>query len=107
MTLPKTTTPKNSLQSKLEYIGLRTIAQNLDDFIARATKGRWSSHILMERLLKEATHEFGHTFNLYHCHNPGCVMNSSTYVEDIDEKSALFCRECNDVIISSKLPHTI
>ena len=50
MTLPKMTIPKNSLQSKLEYIGLRTIAQNLDDFIARATKGRWSSHILMERL---------------------------------------------------------
>jgi DNA replication protein DnaC len=50
MTLPKTTSPKNSLQSKLEYIGLRTITQNLDDFIARATTGRWSPHILMERL---------------------------------------------------------
>jgi len=50
MTLPKKTTPKNNLQSQLEYIGLRTIAQNLDDFIARATTGRWSPHILMERL---------------------------------------------------------
>jgi DNA replication protein DnaC len=50
MTLPKTTTPKNNLQSQLEYIGLRTIAQNLDDFIARATTGRWSPHVLMERL---------------------------------------------------------
>ena len=55
-------------------------------------------HILMERLLKEATHELGHTFNLYHCHNPGCVMTNSTYVEDIDEKSVLFCRECTTVI---------
>ena len=50
MTLPKTTTPKNNLQSKLEYIGLRTIAQNFDDFIARATTGRWSPHVVMERL---------------------------------------------------------
>ena len=48
----------------------------------------------MERLLKEATHELGHTFNLYHCYNHGCVMTSSVYVEDIDEKSARFCREC-------------
>jgi len=50
MSLPKTKTPKNNLQSQLEYIGLRTIAQNLDDFIARATTGRWSPHVLMERL---------------------------------------------------------
>lgn len=50
MILPKMTTPKNNLQSKLEYIGLRTISQTLDDFIARATTGRWSPHILMERL---------------------------------------------------------
>jgi len=50
MTLPKMKTPKNNLQSKLEYIGLRTISQTLDDFIARATTGRWSPHILMERL---------------------------------------------------------
>lgn len=50
MTLPKTTPPKNNLQSKLEYIGLRTIAQNLDDFIARATTGRWPPHMVMEKL---------------------------------------------------------
>jgi DNA replication protein DnaC len=50
MTLPKMKTPKNNLQSKLEYIGLRTLSQTLDDFIARATTGRWSPHILMERL---------------------------------------------------------
>ena len=45
--------------------------------------GKSDSHFLMERLLKEATHELGHTFGLYHCYNTGCVMNSSTYVEDI------------------------
>ena len=56
--------------------------------------GAPDSHLLMERLLKEATHELGHTFGLYHCHNQACVMNSSTYVEDIDEKSVLFCPAC-------------
>jgi DNA replication protein DnaC len=51
MTLPKTTTlPMSNLQSNLDKIGLRSIAQNLDDFIAHATKGQWSPHMLLEQL---------------------------------------------------------
>ncbi len=50
MTLPKTTTPTSNLNSKLEKIGLRAVAQNLDDFIARATTGRWSPHMMLEQL---------------------------------------------------------
>ena len=50
MSLPKTTTPTNSLNSQLDKIGLRAIAQNLDDFIAHATTGRWSPRVLLERL---------------------------------------------------------
>ena len=61
--------------------------------------GQSDKQLLMERLLKEATHELGHTFNLYHCHSPGCVMTSSVYVEDIDEKSARFCRECEEAVL--------
>jgi archaemetzincin len=61
--------------------------------------GQSDKQLLMERLLKEATHELGHTFNLYHCHNPGCLMTSSVYVEDIDEKSARFCRRCEGSIL--------
>ncbi len=47
------------------------------------------------RLLKEATHELGHTFGLVHCREPACVMHSSTYVEEIDLKPASFCRHCD------------
>lgn len=50
MSLPKTTTPTSSLNSQLDKIGLRAISQNLDDFIARATTGRWSPHMLLEQL---------------------------------------------------------
>ena len=50
------------------------------------------------RLLKEAVHELGHTFGLIHCTQPQCVMNSSTYVEDIDQKSAEFCPLCQKSI---------
>lgn len=50
--------------------------------------------LLSERLAKESIHELGHTAGLVHCHHPVCVMRSSTYVEDIDVKSADFCPDC-------------
>ncbi len=50
--------------------------------------------LLLERLLKEAVHELGHTFGLIHCPASDCVMHASTYVEEIDLKSADFCTAC-------------
>src|SRR5512138_3914770 len=50
--------------------------------------------LLMERFRKEVIHELGHTFGLIHCHNTTCVMRSSTYVEDIDQKDHRFCHNC-------------
>ncbi len=53
-----------------------------------------SSEQLDSRCLKEALHEIGHTYGLRHCIERPCVMNSSTYVEDIDLKPADFCLTC-------------
>lgn len=53
---------------------------------------------ILERFKKEVIHELGHTFGLIHCHIPTCVMRSSTYVEDIDQKSANLCIRCRDEI---------
>lgn len=53
-----------------------------------------------ERFSKEVIHELGHTFGLIHCHVPTCVMRSSTYVEDIDQKSAHLCVKCRDELRS-------
>jgi archaemetzincin len=53
-----------------------------------------SQLIIKERLIKEVIHELGHTFGLIHCHQPECVMRSSTYVEDIDQKSSHYCPAC-------------
>ncbi len=50
------------------------------------------------RLLKEATHELGHTFGLIHCHQPECVMHSSTTAEEIDIKGKNFCEECEQTV---------
>jgi archaemetzincin len=52
--------------------------------------------MLVERFMKEVIHELGHTFGLIHCHVPTCVMRSSTYVEDIDQKSAHLCPNCRN-----------
>jgi len=60
MNFPATTTttiPSNDLVSKLAYIGLKTVAQNLDDFIARATKGRWSPRTILEEVSQTEARE--------------------------------------------------
>ena len=50
--------------------------------------------ILADRFRKEVIHELGHMFGLVHCTDPVCVMRSSTYVEDIDQKNHCLCRRC-------------
>jgi DNA replication protein DnaC len=53
MTSPATTmTPMNNLATQLQQIGLRALSANLDDFLTRATKARWSPHMLLEQLAK-------------------------------------------------------
>lgn len=54
--------------------------------------------LLFERFRKVISHELGHTFGLIHCHYPTCVMRSSTYVEDIDQKSYELCTNCRTAI---------
>jgi archaemetzincin len=55
-----------------------------------------------ERLLKEATHELGHTFTLAHCEDYQCVMAPSHGVEWIDLKTSSFCSACRTVVRSSQ-----
>ena len=57
------------------------------------------TNLLKDRLLKEGIHELGHTFGLVHCFTLKCVMKSSTYVEEIDQKSVHFCRTCEQTIL--------
>ena len=59
---------------------------------------------ILERFRKEVIHELGHTFGLIHCHIPTCVMRSSTYVEDIDQKSTNLCIKCRSEF--SQLNHS-
>lgn len=47
------------------------------------------------RILKEAVHELGHTFQLTHCEDYRCAMAPSHSVEWIDVKESRFCEECS------------
>ncbi|MEK7754372.1 MAG: IS21-like element helper ATPase IstB [Planctomycetota bacterium] len=46
----RTTTPINNLSGQLQQIGLRAIPTQLDDFLARAAKARWSPRQMLEQL---------------------------------------------------------
>jgi archaemetzincin len=50
--------------------------------------------IFLERAVKEALHESGHTFGLVHCADRACAMSLSTGVRQIDTKEAAFCAPC-------------
>lgn len=58
--------------------------------------------LLINRFRKVVIHELGHTFGLIHCQNPICVMRSSTYVEDIDQKEIHFCYQCQKILNQKK-----
>jgi DNA replication protein DnaC len=47
----------HDLKAPLIQIGLRATAENLDDFVARATKGRWSPRMLLEELCQAELRE--------------------------------------------------
>lgn len=59
---------------------------------------RQNEELLYERFKKVCVHELGHAFGLIHCHTPACVMKSSTYVEDIDQKKHNLCLKCRNEI---------
>lgn len=50
--------------------------------------------VLQARIVKEAIHELGHTFNLKHCPERSCIMHYCRRIEDVDHKSDAFCRYC-------------
>ncbi len=52
--------------------------------------------LLLERTIKEAVHELGHSLGLVHCTHYECVMHASTHVEDVDLKAPVFCSDCQN-----------
>lgn len=57
-----------------------------------------NDELLFDRCVKEVVHELGHAYGLIHCRTLRCVMLSSTYVEDIDQKSMHLCPDCQKIL---------
>ncbi|UCC19215.1 MAG: archaemetzincin family Zn-dependent metalloprotease [Promethearchaeota archaeon] len=80
--------PKGKLSKKL-VVALISITRLREKFYRRAENKK----IFELRVLKEAIHELGHTFNLGHCKN-FCIMRFSNSLADTDKKSSKFCDVC-------------
>src|SRR5256885_79393 len=52
MNSPSKTTTKNDLTAQLQQIGLRALPENLDAFLAGASKARWPSNMLWKELCR-------------------------------------------------------
>jgi archaemetzincin len=55
--------------------------------------------LLVERSVKEAVHEVGHTLGLGHCQDTLCVMFFSNSVDDTDRKRSVFCEKCGRLVV--------
>ncbi len=60
-----------------------------------------SEGIYYERLAKVALHEIAHTFSLYHCETPKCLMQISRGLRHLDELDIFFCERCSFVLRQS------
>jgi archaemetzincin len=63
----------------------------------RLNEGRSGMNIsqkYIDRIVKEAIHELGHTFNLRHCPEHTCIMHYCRNEADVDRKSDELCRYC-------------
>jgi archaemetzincin len=73
--------------------------------ISTARLGSGDGDRFLERALKEAVHELGHTFGLDHDEGrPGCVMKFSRTLADTDRKSREFCPACQREIKARGTP---
>ncbi len=53
-----------------------------------------NENLFLERALKEAVHELGHTYRLGHCGDTRCIMHFSNSLQDTDIKGPDFCPRC-------------
>jgi len=61
----------------------------------------------IQRTIKEILHELGHTFNLRHCRDHGCIMHYSNDVDDVDRRSDQLCRYCRIMLADETKRYSI
>jgi len=63
--------------------------------------------LFLQRVIKEAIHEVGHTLDLTHCGDYRCVMASSHAVEWIDLKDSALCNTCRGAATPATHPRIV
>lgn len=58
--------------------------------------------VFADRVIKEAVHELGHTFNIRHCPDEACVMHYCRSLNDVDNKDTGMCRYCRTMLEDEK-----
>jgi archaemetzincin len=62
--------------------------------LARLRQEFWGApsdeQLCVTRAVKESVHELGHTYGLFHCAEPACVMHFSNTLRETDQKSDQF-----------------
>ncbi len=53
-----------------------------------------SLSVVLKRLIKLGIHELGHTFDLGHCRQEGCLMGFAANLEKLDQKNLALCEYC-------------
>ncbi len=65
-------------------------------------EGEAPRSLALERLAKVALHEMAHLLTLTHCHTPGCVVRSSSGLEDLDRLDLSPCPACLAIMARRK-----
>jgi archaemetzincin len=55
--------------------------------------------LLLQRTIKTAIHELGHTLGITHCRDWRCVMFSSSQIDATDTKNSAPCRTCLELFL--------
>ncbi|MBD3414539.1 MAG: archaemetzincin family Zn-dependent metalloprotease [Candidatus Aminicenantes bacterium] len=86
------------LASKYPRVCLISLARLHPSFNKQRETENTDDQLYLDRILKEAVHEIGHTLELEHCKDSKCVMHFSNTLDDTDTKGYEFCKKCRRMI---------
>lgn len=88
------------------YMGGRAAVMSSARLSATPSGEPVSREQFLDRVVKVALHEIGHTFNIPHCHTGRCVMRASNNLVELDDKLNYMCDYC-EIFLADALKHAL